>query len=225
MTSPRRALIVIDVQQEYFHGALPVQHPPREESVANVLRAMDRASEAGMPTVVVQHESPAGAPAFAPGTPGFDLHPEVQARADRADRHQIKHYSSVFAETGLADWLAERQVDTVTLVGYMTNNCVLASAAGAEPLGLTVEVLADATGAVHLGNDAGHADAADLHVQLLTVLHSHLAAVTSTQQWAQAVADGRSIPRGNLVDSARRGAARHTPRNVTQERAPVPDLY
>src|SRR5690625_258443 len=110
---------------------------------------MDVAAAAGVPTVVVQHESSAGEPAFAPGTPGFALHPEVQARAVRADRHQIKHHSSVFAGTGLADWLSERDVDTVTLVGYMTNNCVLASAAGAEPLGLAVEVLADATGAVH----------------------------------------------------------------------------
>ncbi len=221
MTSPRRALIVIDVQQEYFHGALPVQHPPREQSVAAVVRAMDLAAGAGVPVVVVQHESPAGAPAFAPGTPGFALHPEVQARTARADRHQIKHHSSVFAGTGLAEWLAERQVDTVTLVGYMTNNCVLASAAGAEPLGLRVEVLADATGAVHLANDAGHAPAEALHTQLLTLLHSHLAAVASTEQWAQAVADGRSIPHSTLVDSARQGVAR----KVTQDRSPVPDLY
>ena len=221
MTTPRRALIVIDVQQEYFHGALPVQHPPREESVAAVLRAMDLAAAAGLPTVVVQHESSAGEPAFAPGTPGYALHPEVQARAGRADRHQVKHHSSVFAGTGLADWLSERDVDTVTLVGYMTNNCVLASAADAEPLGLAVEVLADATGAVHLANAAGQVQAEALHTQLLTLLHSHLAAVATAEQWAQAVADGRSIPRSNLVDSARQGTAR----NVTKDRAPVPDLH
>ena len=205
MTSPRRALIVIDVQQEYFEGALPVQHPPRQESLANVLHALDLARETGMPTVVVQHEAPAGAAAFAPDTPGFALHPEVERRAAGADRRLVKHFSSVFAGTGLAEWLAERGIDTVTLVGYMTNNCVLASAAGAEPLGLAVEVLDDATGAVDLANDAGRAGAEELHQQLLTLLHSNLAAVASTAQWSRAVADGRAIPRGNLVASARAG--------------------
>ena len=38
MSSPRRALIVVDVQQEYFDGPLQIQHPPREESLAHVIR-------------------------------------------------------------------------------------------------------------------------------------------------------------------------------------------
>ena len=52
---------------------------------------------------------------------------------------------------------AKTDVDTVTLVGYMTNNCVLASAVEAEFLGFTTEVLSDATGAINLANDAGFA--------------------------------------------------------------------
>ena len=41
MSTPRRALIVIDVQQEYFDGILQVQYPPREESLRNILSALD----------------------------------------------------------------------------------------------------------------------------------------------------------------------------------------
>ena len=65
MSTPRRALVVVDVQQEYFDGPLQVQHPPREESLARVVRAMDLAKEHDMPVVVVQHEYPEGAPVFA----------------------------------------------------------------------------------------------------------------------------------------------------------------
>ena len=32
MTAPRRALIVVDVQQEYFDGILQIQYPPRDDA-------------------------------------------------------------------------------------------------------------------------------------------------------------------------------------------------
>ena len=41
---PKRALIVIDVQNEYFEGALPISDPPPETSLANIGRAMDAAT-------------------------------------------------------------------------------------------------------------------------------------------------------------------------------------
>jgi nicotinamidase-related amidase len=49
MTKPiRRALVVIDVQNEYFAGGgLPIEHPPIDETLPNVTRAMDAARAAG----------------------------------------------------------------------------------------------------------------------------------------------------------------------------------
>ena len=46
---PRRALIVIDVQNEYFDGALPISDPPPDLSLANIGRAMDAATEPTCP--------------------------------------------------------------------------------------------------------------------------------------------------------------------------------
>jgi nicotinamidase-related amidase len=46
---PKRALIVIDVQNEYFDGALPISDPPPAISLANIGRAMDAATGAGVP--------------------------------------------------------------------------------------------------------------------------------------------------------------------------------
>lgn len=37
----RRALILVDVQQEYFSGPLAIQYPPVEESLANILSVID----------------------------------------------------------------------------------------------------------------------------------------------------------------------------------------
>ena len=52
---PKRALIVIDVQNEYFDGALPISDPPPGQSLANIGRAMDAATAADVPVIVVRH--------------------------------------------------------------------------------------------------------------------------------------------------------------------------
>ena len=202
MSSPRRALIVIDVQQQYFEGVLTVEHPPRDESVARVAEAIDAAIANQVPVVVVQHELPEEAPVFAAGSDSHRLHPEIDRRADQAAKRLSKSLSSVFADNDLHEWLRSENVDTVTLVGYMTNNCVLASAAAAEPLGLSVEVLSDATGAIPLSNHAGAATAAQVHETLMTLLNSNWAAVTTTDTWIAALRDGSTLEGGNLVESA-----------------------
>ena len=68
MTAPRRALIVIDAQNEYVTGDLPIEYPDVQTSLANIGRAMDAARAAGVPVVVVQHLAPAGSPVFARGS-------------------------------------------------------------------------------------------------------------------------------------------------------------
>ncbi|MDG9723297.1 cysteine hydrolase family protein [Streptomyces sp. DH41] len=209
MTAPRRALVLIDVQQEYFDGPLSIQYPPRDASLANILRALDTAAQTDMPVVALQHESPEGFPVFAAGSPGWELHPEVERRLDSTAKRVTKSFSDIFTSTGLADWFRENGIDTLTLVGYMTNNCVLSTSAAAEPLGLTVEVLSDATGAIHLANEAGTASAQQVHETLMTLLHSNWAAVTTTDTWASAVTGGDRLTKSDLVTSALQGRAAH----------------
>ena len=205
MSAPRRALIVIDAQQEYFDGLLQIQYPDREQSVAAIANTMDEASKAGIPVVVVQHQAPAGFPVFAPESSTFAQHPQVRARVEAADHKFTKGYASIFAGTGLEEWLREREIDTLTLVGYMTNNCVIGSAAAAEPLGFSVEVLSDATGAIGIANAAGSIPAQQVHETLMAVLNSNWASVATSAAWASAAAEGSALPGGNLIESAARG--------------------
>lgn len=205
MSSPHRALIIIDAQQQYFDGLLAIEHPPRDQSIAKIVEAFDAATSSDVPVVIVQHELPEGAPVFAAGSEAHRLHPEIERRADAASKRVAKHFASVFDSTGLDEWLRENDVDTITLTGYMTNNCVLASAAAAEPLGYAVEVLSDATGAIPLSNDAGSASAAQVHETLMTLLNSNWAAVATTDTWIDAVTAGTSLAKSNLVESAMAG--------------------
>lgn len=205
MTQPRRALIVVDVQQEYFGGPLEIQYPDRNESLANITRAIDLAEQQGMPIAVIQHELPEGAPVFAAGTEGWKLHPEVAKRVKPTWKQVVKNYASVFAGTDIESWLRENQVDTITVIGYMTNNCDLGTAAAAEPLGIAVELLSDASGAIHLANAAGVVNARQLHETLLVLLNSNFAAVATTDEWAQALQTGAALPKSDLGSSAIQG--------------------
>ena len=202
MTQPRRALVLVDIQNEYFDGPVEIQYPPRNEALAAIIDAITIAGDHNIPVAVIRHELPEGAPVYAAGSQGAQLHPEI-AELVQADWQQTsKVFASVFADTDLEEWVREQEVDTITLVGFMTNNCIIGSAVGAESLGLQVEVLSDATGAVDISNAAGSVDAKTLHTALLAVLHSNLAAVTDTTSWRTAVENKVAVPGGNLVESA-----------------------
>ena len=49
----KRALVVVDVQNEYFSGVLPITYP--QGHFTNILQAMDAAVASDIPLVVVQH--------------------------------------------------------------------------------------------------------------------------------------------------------------------------
>lgn len=204
MSAPRRALIVVDVQRDYFEGPVSIQYPPVEHSFANILRAIDVASRNGLPIAIVQHSEAPEAPIFAPGTPGWTLHPELEQILDPSWKRIEKHRPSVFFGTDLEEWLRRQGADTVTIVGYMTNNCDQATANHAVNLGFGVEFLTDATGAIALENEAGRIDAQQLHHAVAVLLQSNYAAVVSTDAWIAALTSGAELARSNILVSTLR---------------------
>lgn len=207
MSTPQRALVLVDIQQDYFNNSpLMIRYPNRVDSLAKITEAIDAAAAADIPVIMVQHTEGRGAPVFDPDSPGFAVRDEVLWRRQDSWKTVVKEFGSVYANTDVAQWLRERNVDTVTLVGYMTNNCVLASAVEGEGLGFSTEVLSDATGAINIANDAGFADAETVYTTLMTVLNSNFAAVATTSDWAAALDAGRTLPRSDLGSSAIAGA-------------------
>lgn len=199
----RRALLVIDVQNEYFDGALPIEYPNPQTSLTNILTAARAANEAGIPVVLVQNITPAGSALFAEGSHGAELHP---ALADVASALRLrKSLPSAFAETGLHAWLTRNAINTLTVVGYMTHNCVDATVRHAAHVGFDVEVLKDATGSVPYVNRAGSASAEQIHRTFMTVLQSRFANVLSTAQWIEAL-DGAALPPRDSIYSSNQAA-------------------
>lgn len=202
-----RALIVIDLQNEYVTGNLPIGFPDLATSIPNIGAAWDAADAHGLPVVVVQHIEDADAPVFARGSDGAALHPSI---ADRTPSLVVGKTSvSAFPGTDLETWLRANDVDTVTIAGYMTQHCCAGTARDAAELGFTVEFLSDATGTLDLANEAGTISAEALHHSVLVTMQSEFAAVATTAEWMRAVDSEGTIPPSNLWLST--SAARPAP--------------
>ena len=174
------ALLVIDVQNEYFTGKLPVTWPPK--SFENILTAMDYAHASRVPVVVIQHTKLAPeAVTFKKGTDAWELHDEVKRR--HADVIMEKTLPGSFTGTRLEEWLQARRISTVTIAGYMTQMCCDTTARQAFHRKYAVNFLSDATGTLSVTNSAGSICDADLHRATLVTQAMRFSRVLATVEW------------------------------------------
>ena len=163
-----RALIVVDVQNDYFPGgAHPLVAP--EAAAANARRLLDAFREAGEPLVHVQHVWDAPDAAFMrPGTPGVEIH---EAVAPLPGEPVIrKAHPNSFLETPLEETLRADGVEAVVVCGMMTSMCVDATARAAADLGFAVTVVHDACATLDLEFGGETIPARQVHGAFLAAL-------------------------------------------------------
>jgi nicotinamidase-related amidase len=183
-----RALVVIDVQNDYFSGPHLITHP--EGSFEAILRAMDVAFKVGLPIVLIQTSAPPDSPfkAFIQGSFGWEIKEEVRQRP-----HDVvieKRLPGSFTGTPLEDWLQARNIDAIVIAGYMTQMCCDTTSRQAVHLGFSVEFLSDATGTHAFSNAAGSVTAEELHRAALVTQGSRFARVLSVSEWAALLTKG-----------------------------------
>ena len=177
----RRALIVVDVQNEYFEGgALPITYP--ENSFEQIKTAIAKAQEKGIVTVFVQHTSlKENGSSFVRGTPMWEFHDDIKAITPSL--YIEKNHASSFVGTDLNYRLRTLGINTVTIIGYMTQNCCDATARDASQLGYNVEFLSDANGTLAFSNSAGEVSAEELHRSFLVAQAFGFSRVLTLDEW------------------------------------------
>ena len=147
--TPQRALIVIDLQNDYFpDGKFPLWNT--EAVLGQVESAIARARAQGMPVILVQHiaDAPNGtAPFFNTGTPGVALHPRLLAAAPNAVV-VTKAQADSFLNTTLEQELTKLGVEELLICGMMTQNCVTHTAISKAAEKYRVSVLGDCCASV-----------------------------------------------------------------------------
>jgi len=175
----RTALLVIDFQNEYFSGRLPI--PDGRTALRNARTLIAHADAHGWPVFHVQHLAPPQSPVFAENGEGAGFHAELQP----AGHHRVVRKTSVsaFATTDLERQLKHAGVDTLLIAGLMTHACVAGAARDAVPLGFEVIVVGDACATRDL--DTGDAEAlphAQLHRAALASIADTFGEILSTEQ-------------------------------------------
>ncbi len=176
----KRALLIIDVQNEYFCGRMPVTYP--EGSFGNILKAMDTAFKRNIPVILIQHTaSNTDSVTFKKGSATWEIHSDVLSKP--YNYLVEKNYPDSFTETNLEEILKKEAVDTVTIAGYMTQMCCDTTARQAFHLGYKVEFLADATGTLAFSNSAGKVEAEELHRAVLVTQAAVFSRVLAVEEW------------------------------------------
>jgi nicotinamidase-related amidase len=130
---PNTALLVIDVQ----NGVVGGTHA-RDTVVANVSTLVDRARQAEVPVVWVQHSSEH----LAPGSDQWRIVPELSP--DDAEPLVAKTYADSFDETTLETVLSDLGVGRLVVVGAQTDECVRSTLHGALVRGYDATLVGDA---------------------------------------------------------------------------------
>lgn len=186
-----RALVIVDVQNDFCEGGSLAVAGGAE--VARRISAHVQAHSSRYAAIVATadwHEDPGSHfsdhPDFVAtwpvhcraGSDGALFHPAVAPAFERVQAIFRKgHHSAAYSgfegftvdadhTVGLADWLHEREVDAVDVVGIATDHCVRATALDAAAAGFDTTVLLDLTAGVAPETTAAALrELADAHVQ------------------------------------------------------------
>ncbi len=168
------AVIVIDAQNEYVNGKLPlVGIAPALDNIAILLKA---ARAANAPIIHVQHKGRAGG-LFDPGADSFKLAP--QAASMSGETIVEKPLPNAFAQTNLQDVLSKTGRKSLIVVGFQTHMCISSTVRAALDLGYRTTVVADAIATRDLPDPTGGPalPAAELHRAALAGLADRFAIV------------------------------------------------
>ena len=140
-----KALILVDIQNDYFEGGRWTLSK-MDEASENAARVLAHARDAGMMIVHIHHEIPSDdAPFFRPGSKGAEIHPSVAPKA--GEEVILKHKPNSFVGTGLHEILTGKGISDLVIVGAMSQMCIDATTRAAADLGYKVTLVEDACAA------------------------------------------------------------------------------
>jgi len=146
---PRRAVLVVDMQNDHLTPGRPLEVPRARDIVPALVARLESARREGVPVVyVVDEHEPDDSDLDnwgthnVKGTPGADVWAPLAPKP--GDRVVRKPTYSAFVRSGLAEVLTELRVDTLVLTGCATEVGLLATATDALQRGYAVEIPPDA---------------------------------------------------------------------------------
>lgn len=173
-----KALLVIDIQNDYFPGG-NCELKGSMEAVQNARKLIDGFRGRGSHIIFIQHLSlRPGATYLLPETLGAAIHESITPKPGEIVFQ--KNYPNSFRNTGLLEYLSERQLRQLYICGMMTHMCVDSTTRAAFDYAFDCTIAHDAcaTKALTIGEKTVAAE--EVHWSFLAALNGMFAKVQST---------------------------------------------
>jgi nicotinamidase-related amidase len=142
MENLKKALLIVDVQNDYFEGGKSELHNPLA-ALSNIEKALDTFRKKELPIIHVQHISVGERAAFfLPDTDGALIHKNLTP----ADNEYlvVKHAPNSFLGTNLSDILKENDINEIVVCGMMSHMCIDTTVRACMDYGIKATLLEDA---------------------------------------------------------------------------------
>ena len=177
----KTALLLIDIQNDYFQGGKNPLFGSEQASI-KARRVLDKFRSQGQLVIHIQHLSTRPeATFFIPNTDGSKIHDDVKPLAN--EKVILKNYPNSFRETELLDYLKENNIEHLVIAGMMTHMCIDATTRAAKDFNFTIELLSDACATKDLNIDGISVKAKDVQTSFLAALDYFYADVKTTANY------------------------------------------
>ncbi len=179
----KTALILIDIQNDYFPGGKMELEGSVEASIcANRLQSFYR--ERKLPVIHIQHINiRPGSTFFLPSTDGVEIHTNVTPLL--GETVVQKNFPNSFRDTALLGHLEKEGIKGLVIAGMMTHMCVDSTTRAAFDYGFKCTVVADACATRSLSFGSSVIPAEHVNGAFLAALSAVYATVVNTKTLPQ----------------------------------------
>ena len=175
-----KALLVIDIQNDYFPGGA-MELVGSVEAAQQAALIQESFRKSADPVVHVQHVARStDATFFLPNTWGAEINELVFPVNDEAVI--VKHFPNAFRETNLLELFKSLSVDELTIVGMMTHMCIDTTVRAANDMGFDVTLIGDACATRNLVFEDKEVSAAQVQAAYLAAIDGSFATVVSAEK-------------------------------------------
>lgn len=180
----KKALLIIDVQNDYFEGGKMELHKPLD-ALANIEKILEDFRESKLPVIHVRHiNTREGATFFLPETDGAEIHKNLTPWDN--EYVVIKQAPNSFLGTNLLEILKENNIDELVICGMMSHMCVDTTVRICMDYGIKVTLLEDACATKELTFRSEVIPAETVHSVFMASLDKMFATVIKTDEMLRA---------------------------------------
>jgi nicotinamidase-related amidase len=177
----RKALLLIDLQNDYFPGG-KMSLDGAIEAIQNARLLLDRFRKEFWPVFHIRHVAmKPDATFFLPGTAGSRIHPNVGPLT--GEDVITKNYPNAFRDTALLNLLKKIDIQELVICGMMTHMCIDATTRAAKDFGYNCTVIGDACATKALEINGQVISSKHVHNSFLAALAAYYSNVCTTEEF------------------------------------------